>query len=76
MFSLNFSSGGKGSFTAGKAKNVYHKGARFRGQAGSGVRDMAPPLQGDLGPKFSEMPSPNFKTCFAQIGRCYLYTTI
>ena len=34
VFSLNFSSGGKGSFTAGMAKNVYHRGARFRGQAG------------------------------------------
>ena len=73
VFSVNFSSAVKGSFIAGKAKD---RGAFFRGQGGSGVRDMAPPLLGNLGAKFSETSFPHFKTSFTQIGRCYLYTTI
>ena len=76
VFSLNFSSAVKGSFIAGKAKDMHHRGAIFRGQGVSGVRDMAPPLLGNLGAKFSEMPFPHFKTYFTQIGRSYLYTTI
>ena len=38
VFSLNFNSADKGPFTASKAKNIYHRGVRFPGQAGSGVR--------------------------------------
>ena len=75
MFSLNFSSAGKGPFTAIKAKNTYHRGARFWGQAASGVQKMALLLLGNLGAKFSEMSLPHFKTYFTQIGCCYLYTT-
>ena len=71
-----FSSAGKGPFTAGKAKNVRIRGARFRVLAGSGVREMAPLLLGNLGAKFSEMLFPHFKTYVTtQIGRCFLYTT-
>ena len=54
---------------------MHHRGARFWGQAGSGVREMAPLLLGNLGAKFSEMSFPHFKTYFTQIGHCYLYTT-
>ena len=62
VFSVNFSSVVKGSFIAGKAKDMHHRGAFFRGQGGSGVRDMAPPLLGNLGAKFSETSFPHFKT--------------
>ena len=55
---------------------MHHRGALFQGQAGSGVQDMAPPLQGNLGAKFSEMSFPHFKTFFTQIDCCYLYITI
>ena len=34
VFSLNFSSAVKGSFIAGKAKNMHHRGALFREQGG------------------------------------------
>ena len=76
VFSLNFSSVGKGSFVAGKAENVHHRGARFWGKVGSGVQDMAPPLVGNLGAKFSETSFPHFKTYFMQIGCSHLKTTI
>ena len=76
MLSLNFSSEGKASFIAGKAKNMHHRGALFLGQAGSGLQHMDPPLLGNLGGKFSEMSFPHFKTFFTQIHCCYLYTTI
>ena len=76
VLSLNFSSAGKESFIAGMAKNMHHRGALFQGQAGSGVQDMALPLLGNLGAKFSEMLFPHFKTFFTQIDCCYLYTTI
>ena len=49
VFSRKFSSAGKGPFIAGKAENMQGE------QGGSGVRDMAPPLLGNLGAKFSEM---------------------
>ena len=74
MFSLNFSLAGKGALAAGKAKNMHHRGLRFRGQAGSGVREMAPLLPGILGAKFSEMSFLKYKTYFTQIGRYYLFT--
>ena len=49
---------------------MHHRGARFRGQAGSAVREMAPILLGNLEAKFSEMSYNQFKTYFSQIGRC------
>ena len=57
MFCLNFSSAGEGPFIAGKAKNV-HQRCTFLGAGGSGVWDMAPPLLGNLGTKFSETSFP------------------
>ena len=53
---------------------MHHRGVRFWGQAGSGVREMAPLLPGNLGAKFSKMSFPKYKTYFTQIGRCYLFT--
>ena len=55
VFSLNFSSAGRGSFIAGKAKNMHYGGALFRGQGDSGVRDMVPPLMGNLGDKSTHL---------------------
>ena len=67
VFSLNFSSAGKGPFMASKAKNMHFPGG------GSGVRGMALPLLGNLGAKFSETLFLHFKTYFMQIiARCYL----
>ena len=63
VFSLNFSSAGKGPFMAGKAKNI-NQSCTFLGAGGSGVQDMALPLKGNLGAKFSETSSPHFKTYF------------
>ena len=45
-------SAGKGPFTAGKAKNMHHRGVCFTRQAVSVVREMAPLLLGNLGAKF------------------------
>ena len=75
MFSLNFSSAGKGPFMAGKAKNAPE--AHFlRGMGGWGVgsevRDMTLPSLRNLGAKFSEMSFPHLKTYSTQIGRCCL----
>ena len=42
VFSLNFSSAGKGPFMASKAKNMPQRCTFPRGEGGSGVRDMAP----------------------------------
>ena len=47
VFSLNFSSAGKGQFIAGKAKRCTRGEFSWR-QGGSGLRDMAPPLLGNL----------------------------
>ena len=53
VFSLNFSSAGKGPFMASKAKNMCHRLHTFLGEAGdSGERDMDPSSQGHLGAKF------------------------
>ena len=57
VFSLNFSSAGKGPFKASKAKNVHQK-CTFLGAGGSGVWDMTPPLLGNLGAKISETSFP------------------
>ena len=46
MFSLNFSSAGKGPFMDGKAKNIYF--SKRGGGGGSGVRDMDPPSLGNF----------------------------
>ena len=73
---LNFSSIGKGSFAAGKAKNVHHRGARFWGKVGSGVRDMAPPLLGNLGAISSLKHHSLILRPFMQLGCSHLKTTI
>ena len=52
VFSLSFCLAGKGPFTAGKAKNMHHRGVRFTRQAVSVVQEMAPLLLGNLGAKF------------------------
>ena len=58
MFSLNFSSADKGPLIASKAKKYAPEVNFSRGQGGSGVRDMTPPLLGNLGAnKFSERHS-------------------
>ena len=71
VFSLNFSSAGWGSLRAGKAKNIHHRGALFRGQGGSGVRDMTLPLMGNLGAKGTSLIFANLQ---AVVGgkKCYL----
>ena len=81
MFSLNFSSAGKGSFMAGEAKNMHQRHTFLGGggggggggrEGGSGVKDKASTLLWNLGAKFSEMLFPHFKTYFMQISHCYL----
>ena len=47
VFSLNFSSAGKGPFMDGKAKNIYFSGGGGGG-GGNGVRVMDPPSLGDF----------------------------
>ena len=59
----------------GKAKNMRHRYiVHFPGgrEGDSGVKDMAHPRFGNLGAKFSETSFPHFKTCFTQIGHCYI----
>ena len=60
VFSLNFSSAGKGPFMAGKANNMQQRCNLLGGGGVSRVRDMAPLLLGNLGAKFSEMSFPHF----------------
>ena len=53
VFSLNFSSAGKGPFMASKTENMCHRLHTFLGEAGdSGERDMDPSSLGHLGAKF------------------------
>ena len=63
VFSLNFSSAGKGPFMDGKAKNIYF--SKRGGRGDSGVRDMDPPSLGNF-------LFPYFKTYFTQICCRYL----
>ena len=63
VFSLNFSSAGKGPFMDGKAKNIYF--SKRGGGGDSGVRDMDPPSLGNF-------LFPYFKTYFTQIFCRYL----
>ena len=67
VFSLNFSSAGKGQFMASQGKDM-HQSHTFLGEGSSGVRDMALPSLGKLGAKFFEMLFSHFKTYFTQIG--------
>ena len=55
-------------------QNVCTRGALSwgGGEGGSGVRDMAAPLLGNVGAEFSETLFPHFKTYFLQIDCCYL----
>ena len=64
VFSLNFSSAGKGPFRDGKAKNIYFS-KRGGGRGDGGVRDMDPPSLGNF-------LFPHFKTYFTQICCRYL----
>ena len=64
VFSLNFSTAGKGPLMDSKAKNMHqrHIFPGEEGKGGSGVRDTAPPSVGNLGAKFSETFFPHLKT--------------
>ena len=80
VFSLNFSSAGTGSSWPVRQKyvpEVQLPGGLVvgGGGGGSGVRDMALFLLGNLRAKFSETLPP-FKTYFTQIAHCHLQTTI
>ena len=73
MFFHNFSSAGKGGFMSSKAKRMHQRCTFLEGgEGGSGVRDMAAPLLGNVGAEFSETLFPHFKTYFLQIDCCYL----
>ena len=65
VFSLNFSSAGKGPFMDGKAKNIYFSKRGGGGGGDGGVRDMDPPSLGNF-------LFPYFKTYFTQICCRYL----
>ena len=56
VFSLNFTSAGKGPVLASKAKNMHqrHTFLGRGGKGGSGVRDMASPSLGNFGAKFPQ----------------------
>ena len=60
VFSLNFSSAGKGPFMAGKAKNMHQRCNLLGGGGVRRVRDVAPLLLGNLGANFSEMSFSHF----------------
>ena len=64
VFSLNFSSAGKGPFIASKPKE-------YAPLMGEGVVEWGT-MPGNLGARSSETSFPHFKTYFTQIGRCYL----
>ena len=68
VFSLNFSSAGKGPFMASNAKNMPQR-CTFPGGGGYWSERHGPTLRGA---KFFEMSFTHFKTYFMQIGRCYL----
>ena len=59
VFSLNFSSAGKGRLMAGKAQDMCQKGGGG-GRGDSRVRDMARPLLRNFGATFSETSFPIF----------------
>ena len=62
VFSLNFSSAGKGPFMDGKAKNIYFSSG---GGGGRGVRDMDPPSLGNFFiPIFSDLFYANLLSCY------------
>ena len=73
VFSRNFSSAGKGTFISGKAKNMSQR-CTFLGARDRGLRNIVPPLLGNLGAKFSEMSFPHFKTYFMQVSRPYIHS--
>ena len=60
VFSLNFSSAGKGRFVASKAQDMYQRHTLMGGWGGSRVRDMARPLLRNFGAKFSGRSFPLF----------------
>ena len=75
VFSLNFSSAGKGPFMASKTKK-YAFSWGGGGGGGDGKRGMAPLSLRNLGAEFSETLFSHVTTYFMQIGHCYLKTTI
>ena len=60
VFSLKFSSAGKGLFMGSNAKKCPRKTLTLLGEGGSGVRDMAPLLLWNLEAKFSEKSLTHF----------------
>ena len=46
---------------------MHHRSVRFRGQAGSGLREMAPLLLRNLGAKFSEKSFPKYKPALRKL---------
>ena len=73
VFSLNFSSAGKGPFFSWpERQKKCARGALSSGEGGSGVRDMSTISWQNLGTKFPQTSFPHFKTYFMQISRCYL----
>ena len=80
VFSLNFTSAGKGPVLASKAKNMHQRHTLLgRGGGGgkgcSGVRDMASPSLGNFGAKFLQTSFPHIKIYLMQICHCYLKRT-
>ena len=70
VFSLNFSSAGKGPWQV--REKICVRGALSWGRGSSGVRDVVLPSLAKLGAKFFEMLISHFKTYFTQIAHCYL----
>ena len=74
VFSLNFSSAGRGSFIAGNAKRICTTELHFSGgRGGGGVQDMTLSLMGNLGTKCTSLILANLqaiagseKCCFVQ----------
>ena len=60
VFSLKFSSAGKGLFMGSNAKKCARKTLTLLGEGSSGVRDMAPLLLWNLEAKFSEKSLTHF----------------
>ena len=65
VFSLNFSSAGRGPFMAGMAKNMRGRYTSLGiGGSGQWSEGHGPPSLGNLGAKFSETSFHHFKTSF------------
>ena len=73
MFSLNFSSAGKGPFMAGEVKNM-HQRHNFLGGGGRGgwTEGHGPTLAEKFRSQVLGTSFPDFKTYFMQLGHCRL----